>query len=503
MKGPILEMRGITKTFGPVKALSDVSITLNENEILGLVGENGAGKSTLMKILSGSWPANSYTGDIYVDGKKQNFMSPVDSAKAGIEMIYQEISMHPELTIAENIFLGRVPNKCGIVDRKAMYAQCEEYLKLVGLNLSPKTIVRNLSTSQQQMVAIARALSRKPRILILDEPTSALTETEVEFLLSSLKRFKDMGISSIYISHKLTEVFTVCDRITTLRDGHTINTSVCYSEKEQTDQIIEEMIGRKLDVMYPKEIVPIGEEILRFENITVKGPIEGKNIVDRASMVVHAGEIVALAGLVGAGRSETVNALFGALKKVSGNVWVDGKPVRINNPRDAIDAGLGLVTEDRRATGFIKEFNIRQNISVASVDQLAKGIIFDRKKEKEIANKQMKDISIKAPSIETMVTKLSGGNQQKVVLAKWLCKDLKVLILDEPTRGVDVGAKAQIYEIMTDMVKRGIGIIMISSELPELMAMCDRMYVMAEGRITAELKGDEITEANMMKNATR
>ena len=234
----------------------------------------------------------------------------------------------------------------------------------------------------------------------------------------------------------------------------------------------------------------------------MKGQTEGKNKVDHASMVVHAGEIVALAGLVGAGRSETVNALFGALKKTAGEVWVDGKSVKITCPRDAINAGIGLVTEDRRATGFIKDFNIRENISVASVDQLAKGVIFDKKREKEIANKQMKDISIKAPSIETMVTKLSGGNQQKVVLAKWLCKDLKVLILDEPTRGVDVGAKAQIYEIMTSMVKKGIGIIMISSELPELIAMCDRMYVMAEGKITAELRGDEITEANMMKNAT-
>ena len=229
MEDFVLQLKGITKEFPGVRALNKMQFDLRRGSIHALIGENGAGKSTLMKILSGSWPANSYTGDIYVDGKKQNFMSPVDSAKAGIEMIYQEISMHPELTIAENIFLGRVPNKCGIVDRKAMYAQCEEYLKLVGLNLSPKTIVRNLSTSQQQMVAIARALSRKPRILILDEPTSALTETEVEFLLSSLKRFKDIGISSIYISHKLTEVFTVCDRITTLRDGHTINTSVCYS----------------------------------------------------------------------------------------------------------------------------------------------------------------------------------------------------------------------------------------------------------------------------------
>lgn len=495
-------MRDITKVFGPVTALSNVSIKLYENEILGLVGENGAGKSTLMKVLSGSWPANSYTGAIFVDGKKQNFTNPVDSEQAGIEMIYQEISMHPELTIAENIFLGRIPNRYGIVDRRAMYEQCEEYLKLVGLNLNPKTIVRNLSTSQQQMVAIARALSRKPRILILDEPTSALTETEVEVLLNNLKKFKAMGISSIYISHKLTEVFRVCNRITTMRDGNTINTSDCYSEAEQTDRIIEEMIGRKLDVMYPKEKVPIGGEILRFENLTVKGQIEGKNRVNHASMVVHAGEIVALAGLVGAGRSETVNALFGALKKVSGEVWVDGKPVKITCPRDAINVGIGLVTEDRRATGFIKDFNIRENISVASVDQLTKGAIFDKKREIEIVKKQMKDISIKAPSIETMVTKLSGGNQQKVVLAKWLCKDLKVLILDEPTRGVDVGAKAQIYKIMTDMAKKGIGIIMISSELPELIAMCDRMYVMAEGKITAELRGDEITEANMMKNAT-
>lgn len=502
MSKVILEMRDIHKSFGAVKALTGVSLTLRENEILGLVGENGAGKSTLMKVLSGSWPANSYTGEIYVDGKKQNFMTPVDSEKAGIEMIYQEISMHPQLSIAENIFLGRIPSKNGIINRKEMEKESIKYLDMVGLKIDPSTLVQNLSTSQQQMVSIARALSRKPKILILDEPTSSLTESEVEFLLNNLKEFKKIGISSIYISHKLTEVFNVCDRITTMRDGKTINTSDCISEKDQEPAIIEEMIGRKLEVMYPKEKVSIGEEVLRFEHLTVKSNIRGKDKVHDAAMTVRKGEIVALAGLVGAGRTETVNALFGALKKESGDVYVEGKKVDIRSPRDAIRAGIGLVTEDRRATGLIKAFNIRQNITVASLDDLKKGVLFDKKREVEIAEQQMRDMSIKAPSIETLVMKLSGGNQQKVVLGKWLAKDLKVLILDEPTRGVDVGAKAQIYEIMTNLVKRGIGIVMISSELPELIAMCDRMYVMAEGVITAELTGDQITETNMMKNAT-
>lgn len=498
----ILEMRDIYKSFGAVKALDGVNLTLYENEILGLVGENGAGKSTLMRILSGSWPADSYTGDVIIEGRKVRFMEPADSEKAGIAMIYQEISMHPELSVAENIFLGKIPTTYGVVNYRKMREDSKKYLEMVGIDLDPNMILRHLSTSQQQLVSIARALSRNPKILILDEPTSSLTESEVDHLLNTLKKLRDKGISSVYISHKLSEVFRVCDRITTMRDGKTINTSVCNGDKNLIDNIIEEMIGRKLDVMYPKEIVPIGEEVLRIENITVRGPTPGKNRVDHVSMTVHKGEIVALAGLVGAGRSETVNALFGAIKKEACEVWVEGKKVEINEPRDAINAGIGLLTEDRRATGLIFTANIRENISVASLDFFRKGILFDRREEKNIANKIKEDISIKAPSIDNMVYELSGGNQQKVVLAKWLIKNLKVLILDEPTRGVDVGAKAQIYKIITDLAKQGMGIIMISSELPELIAMCDRMYVMANGKITAELKGDEITEANMMKHAT-
>lgn len=501
MSKVVLEMRDIHKHFGAVKALDGVNLTLHENEILGLVGENGAGKSTLMKVLSGAWPAGSYTGDVIINGEKVGFTTPADSEAAGIAMIYQEVSMHRELTVAENLFLGKLPVKGLFVDYKKMKDESARYLERVGLDIDPSTIVRNLSTSQQQLVAIARALSRNPKILILDEPTSSLTESEVAHLLKILVNLRENGISSVYISHKLTEVFSICNTITTMRDGKTINTSPCISEEEQTSTIIEEMIGRKLDVMYPKEVVPIGDEVFRIEDITVKGPIQGKYKVDHASINVRKGEIVALAGLVGAGRSETVGAAFGQIRKECGKVFVEGKEVNIKHPLDAIEAGIGLVTEDRRATGLIFTENIKENISLASLDSLKKNFFFDIKGEKVLAEKQKEDMSIKAPSIETMVNKLSGGNQQKVVLGKWLSKDIKVLILDEPTRGVDVGAKAQIYEIMTRLVKEGVGIIMVSSELPELIAMCDRMYVMAEGKITAELTGKDITETNMMKAA--
>ncbi|MEG1524159.1 MAG: sugar ABC transporter ATP-binding protein [Clostridia bacterium] len=499
----ILEMCDICKTFGVVKALDNVCLTLRYHEILGLVGENGAGKSTLMKILSGSYPHSSYSGIIKVEGEKQQFSTPFDSAKAGIEMIYQEISMHGELNIAENIFLGNIPSIKGFIRNRTMIEESKKYLEMVGLDLNPTTLVRNLSTSQQQMIAIARALSRNPKILILDEPTSALTETECELLHQNLTRFKERGISCIYISHKLKEVFNLCDRITTLRDGKTIHTSNVTNEMEQTPGIIEEMIGRKIDVMYPKQKVAIGEEILRVEHLTIPSDMtRGADRVKDVGFKVHAGEIVAIAGLVGAGRSETVNAVFGACRKSSGDIYVCGNKVNIRSPKDAIVAGIGLVTEDRRVSGLITQFSIKENISVASLDDLGSKVWMNKKREEEVAVEAMHATTIKAPSINTMITKLSGGNQQKVVLAKWLAKDLKVLILDEPTRGVDVGAKAQIYAIMTEMAKRGMAIVMISSELPELIAMCDRMYVMADGRITAEMSGADITETNMMKAAT-
>ncbi len=496
-------MRDICKTFGAIKALDGVSIALNHNEILGLVGENGAGKSTLMKILSGSYPHSSYTGEIFVDGKKVLFNLPFDSTAADIEMIYQEISMHNELSIAENIYLGNIPQKHGFIKRKEMLNNSRKYLEMVGLDLDPSMLVRHLSTSQKQMVAISRALSRNPRILILDEPTSALTESECELLHKNLRLFKSQGISCIYISHKLKEVFELCDRITTMRDGKIINTSDVTNEEEQAPVIIEEMIGRKLDVMYPKQTVPISEEVLRVEHLTIPSEVsKGVDRVQDVSFYVRAGEIVALAGLVGAGRSETVNAVFGASSRSSGDIYVGGKKQTIRSPIDAIRAGIGLVTEDRRATGLVAQFSIRENISLPSLDDLGNGIWMNRARENEMAKQSMEATSIKAESAESSVMKLSGGNQQKVVLGKWLVKDLKVLILDEPTRGVDVGAKSQIYEIMENLAKRGMAILMISSELPELIAMCDRMYVMSDGRMRAELTGEAITEANMMKAAT-
>lgn len=497
----LLEMKNITKSFGGVQALKNVSINLKKNEILALVGENGAGKSTLMKILSGSYSHVSYDGEIWVEGSKKNFATPADSESSGIEMIYQEISAHLDLSVAENIFLGRIPVKNGIVQWNRMFEEAKIFTDMVGLDVSVQQPVSDLSTSQLQMVTIARALSRNPRILVLDEPTSALTEKEVAHLFENLFKLRDQGISCIYISHKIKEVMYLANRVTVLRDGCNVSTN---DIKEITaDNIVEKMVNRKIVNMYPKEDVQIGEEVLRIENLVVPHPFNsGKNIVDNVSFNLHKGEILGLVGLVGSGRSETVNAIVGAVKAASKDIYLEGKKVQIRNPRDAIKKGIVLLSEDRKINGYVPTLDIAGNISLASIKKISRRYILQKKKEKEYALKYIQNLSIKVRNELDDVLNLSGGNQQKVVLAKWLMTEPRVLLLDEPTRGIDVGAKSQIYQIMSDLAKQGMAIVMISSELPELVGMCDRFIVLSEGRQKAELGREDADEEKFLRITT-
>ncbi|NLE20947.1 MAG: sugar ABC transporter ATP-binding protein [Clostridiales bacterium] len=501
MNDTVLEMNGISKRFGGVAALSDVSIDLREGEILAIVGENGAGKSTLMKVLSGSYPAGSYTGTIRIDGAEQRFASPADSEKAGIAMIYQEISMHLDASIAENIFLGNLPNASGVINWKTVYEKARQYTDMVGLNVPVRQTLRKLSASQQQLVAIARALSRNPRFLVLDEPTSTLTESEADVLFNILFRLKERGISSIYISHKLKEVLYLADRITILRDGRKISTR--QIAETSIDLTVEEMVNRKIDEMYPKRAVPIGEEVFRVENLEVVHPLtNSKLIVDGVGFSVRSGEILGLVGLVGSGRSETVNAIFGAIRRKSGELFLDGRPVRIRNPRDAIRSGLALLTEDRKKDGFVAAFNVTLNATLARFRQLARHSVIDRRREESAASEYVDKINIKLRDLRDNILQLSGGNQQKVVLSKWLMTRPRVLFLDEPTRGIDVGAKAQIYELICDLAQEGIAVVMISSELPELVGMCDRFVVLSEGKVAAERQRGEADEEALLRLAT-
>ncbi len=501
-EAPILHMSDIIKRFFAVTALNGVNFDLYKGEVHALVGENGAGKSTLMKILSGSYPATSYEGEIKVNGEQVRFMEITDSEQSGIEMIYQEISLNLNLTVAENIFLGRLrKKKSGLVDWQKVREESNAALKRLGLDIDGQQIVRGLSTSQQQLVSIVKALVRNPRILVLDEPTSALTEQETEKLMQIIFDLKKRGISCIYISHKLDEVFRLADRITILRDGQYIAT---YPREEAApEKVIEDMVGRKIETMYPKRKFPLGAEVLRVENFTVPSMISAnKNIVENVSFSVRAGEILGLGGLVGSGRSELCNAIFGAIPKKSGSVYLDGSKVKLQRPLDAIAYKIGLLTEDRRVSGFVGAMNVRENISLASFKKIFGRLFIKRTYEREAVTSYSRHLNIKTPSIESNVLTLSGGNQQKVVLAKWLMTDVKVLFLDEPTRGIDVGAKVEIYTIMEDLARKGAAIVMISSELPELLAMCDRFVILGNSKVQATLHKEEITQEKFMHAAT-
>lgn len=498
----ILEMKHITKKFQSIVALNDMSIALKEGEILSICGENGAGKSTLMKILAGDYPYGSYSGEIEISGHPVKLTSTEAAEKAGIAMIYQEISVELDLSVAENIMLGIMPKtKIGLIDWKKTRETAKNILNILNLDLDVDATMRNLSASVQQLVCIARALVRNPRILILDEPTSALTESETELLISILYQLQKTKISCIYISHKLDEVFRISDHIVVMRDSKYI--SAHKKSEIVPEKIIEDMIGRRLDTMYPSmEGRVIGEEVMRVEGFTVQHPNSPKLIADNISFSVKKGEIVGLAGLVGSGRSELLRAVFGALPKKKGEVYINNQKCTIEKPMDAIQNGIGFLTEDRKKDGIVKTMDIGQNMTLSILKRIVKGIFINRTIELKNINNYFNSLKIKAPSHKSSIMSLSGGNQQKVVLAKSLLTDMRVLFLDEPTRGIDIGAKAEIYKIIEELANKGLCIVMISSEYPELLAMCDRFIVLGNGKIVGEINKQEASEALLIKIAS-
>lgn len=497
----VLELKNISKAFGKVSVFKNVNLDLYRGEILALVGENGAGKSTLMNVLGGIYPAGEYEGEILVEGKRCEFRSANDSKSAGIEMIHQEISLHTELTVAENVFMGNWKSSAGMVKWKNIYEEAQKFLKKVHLDVKPKTMVYNLSTSQQQLLSIARALAVNPGILLFDEPTSALTENDADNLMKIIRKLSAAGISCIYISHRLEEVFALADRIAVLRDGNLI--SVRKKEEASMDGVIEDMVGRKMEEMYPKKSIPVGAVELEVKGLTVPHPyIKEKNIVEAVDFQVSRGEILGFSGLVGSGRSETMNAVFGSLKKTAGTVWLEGKELSIRSQKDAIREGIGLVTEDRKKSGILAPMCLRENMTVASLEDISVRGILKQKKEKSLSWEYYEKLSVKAGGIEDNIMNLSGGNQQKIVLAKWLMKDIRVLILDEPTRGVDVGAKVEIYNIITQLAQRGVAVIMVSSELPELLGMCDRIIVLGRGKVWGDIPRKDFSQERIMRAAT-
>jgi putative multiple sugar transport system ATP-binding protein len=495
----ILEMRGITKTFPGVKALDNVNITVKAGEIHALVGENGAGKSTLMKVLSGVYPHGSYAGEIHYEGEERRFKGIADSEELGIIIIHQELALVPLLSIAENIFLGNEQAKYGVIDWSLAFSRTKELLKLVGLNESPDTLVTNLGVGKQQLVEIAKALSKKVKLLILDEPTASLNEKDSDALLNLLLRFKEQGISSILISHKLNEISKVADSITVLRDGGTVETLDCQVEEVSEDRIIRGMVGRTMEDRYPKREPKIGETIFQVENWSAYHPLHNQvQVVKNVNLNIRRGEIVGIAGLMGAGRTEFAMSLFGRSygQNISGRVSLHGKEIDVSSVEKAVSNGIAYATEDRKTYGLVLAEDIRKNVTLANLEGVSKYLVIDDIQEMAVANDYRGKMRIRCPNVFQETVNLSGGNQQKVVLSKWLFSDPEILILDEPTRGIDVGAKYEIYTIINRLADAGKGVLMISSEMPELLGMCDRIYVMNEGSLIAEL---DIAEASQEK----
>jgi len=498
----ILEMRNITKEFPGVRALDDVTFQVRRGEIHALVGENGAGKSTLMKVLSGVYPHGTYGGDIVLDGAVQRYAGIHDSEKAGIAIIYQELALVKQMTVAENIFLGaELKRGPGIVDWNRTYSETGRVLKEVGLKVNPAARVIDLGVGSQQLVEIAKALSKEARLLILDEPTAALTETETENLLGLLDALRKKGVTCIYISHRLREVTRIADRVTVLRDGRTVITEPIADMP--TPRMIHHMVGRELTNMFPRKERSAGEVVLDVRNWTIEDPVTGEVVVEDASFQVRKGEILGFAGLMGAGRTELVMSLFGAWgKKRSGEMLLEGKRLEVRGPREAIQAGLALVSEDRKRYGLVLGMDVKQNSTLASLHRISRLGVIDPNEEIKRSDRYVKELRTKTPSLEQRVGNLSGGNQQKVVLAKWLLTQPKVLFLDEPTRGIDVGAKVEFYNIMNELVAQGVCVVMVSSELPEVLGVSDVILVIHEGRISGRLAHAEATEEKVMHHAT-
>ncbi|WP_333791691.1 sugar ABC transporter ATP-binding protein [Muricomes intestini] len=496
-----VEMRDITKKFGGLIAVDSVSFKVKPGEIHALCGENGAGKSTLMNVLTGKFLASSYSGEILLNGNKVKINSPKDAKKEKITIVHQELELIPDLSIAENIFLGNQPTTATGVNWKKMNAEAQDILEKFSLNLNVKTKIKYLTVGQQQLVEIAKAIYLGGNVLILDEPSAPLTGREIDFLLATLEKLKKTGISIIYITHRLEEVFKLSDRVSVMRDGKMIDT---FSTKEiNVEELVAAMIGRKMENMYPDMDTEVGDVTLEISNYSVPHPLYDTNIVEDASMKFRAGEVVGISGLLGAGRTELMSAVIGAYKmKGNGTVKLNGKEVKFNSPAAAIKAGIGYVTEDRKMTGLILNQSIRFNVSMASLSRIIEHGVLSPSKEKVIVNELKDGLHIKTENIENPVSSLSGGNQQKVVLAKWLATKPGILILDEPTRGVDVGARFEIYMIIKELAAQGNTIIIISSDLPEIIGISNRVYVMYEGKVHGELLKDELGEDSIMRYAT-
>ena len=502
----LLEMRGISKAFAGVNALSDVNFSVRQGEIHALVGENGAGKSTLMKVLSGVYPHGSYDGSIVFDGENRRFRDIIDSEGLGIIIIHQELALIPLLSIAENIFIANSPSRFGVIDRDAVYKRSQQLLAKVGLNEAPDTLVTDIGVGKQQLVEIAKALSKEVRLLILDEPTASLNESDSAALLDLLLEFRSHGMSAILISHKLGEVARVADRITVLRDGHTVDTLDREAGAFEEDRIIRKMVDRDLEHRFPRREPRIGEVAFKVENWSVYHPQHAdRQVIKNVDFHVRRGEIVGIAGLMGAGRTEFAMSLFGRSwgRKITGRATVHGREADLSTVSRAIDAGLAYVTEDRKQLGLLLAEDVRKNITLANLERVAAGGVIDDIREFEVASDYRDRMRIRSSDVYQPSGELSGGNQQKVVLAKWLFTDPKILILDEPTRGIDIGAKYEIYCIINELADAGKAVIVISSEMPELLGICDRICVMNAGVFVGEFDRTEASQEKIMRAIMR
>jgi putative multiple sugar transport system ATP-binding protein len=498
----ILEMRGISKSFPGVKALKDVNLSVKPGEIHGIVGENGAGKSTLMKVLSGVYPHGSYEGDIYFQGKERKFRDIADSEHVGIIIIHQELALVPLLSIAENIFLGNEIATGGVIDWNAAFRRTKELLKKVGLHEPPQTQIDTIGVGKQQLVEIAKALSKDVKLLILDEPTASLNESDSDALLALLREFRAQGISSILISHKLNEILKVADNVTILRDGSTVDHLDCRAERIDEGRIIKSMVGRELTDRYPERHSHPSDVIFEVRDWNAYHAVHAdRHLIKDINLNVRKGEVIGIAGLMGAGRTEFAMSVFGRSygQKISGRALMRGQPVDVSSIQKAMNAGIAYVTEDRKTYGLVLIDDIKGNVSLANLDGVSKHAVVDAQRETIVANKYRKDLNIRCSSVFQQTVNLSGGNQQKVVLSKWLFTGPDVLILDEPTRGIDVGAKYEIYGIINALAESGKAVILISSEMPELLGMSDRIYVMNDGRIVGEMPTKEATQEKIMQ----
>ena len=500
----ILETRSITKDFPGVRALDSVSIKVGRGQVLGLCGENGAGKSTLIKILSGVFPFGTYEGTIVLDGEEQRFHSVADAERKGIAVIHQELSLFGELSVAENIFMGHEIARRGVIDWNAVYAESYKWLRKLKLDdVRPTDKIKDLGVGKQQLVEIAKALIKRSRILILDEPTASLTGTEVELLLGILRNLRDEGVTCIYISHKLDEVLKISDCVTVLRDGLAVGGGEAKTLTER--DLIRMMVGREISRMFPARTVKPGEEVLAVEGFSVTDKLTGQQLIKDVDLRLRKGEILGIFGLVGAGRTELVSSIFGVPPgRKEGRLYLTGEPVTIDSPRDALKIGISLVSEDRKRYGLVPTMNVRENITLAFLQRFSGTLQLNVNEEIIAARRLVKELDIKTPSLETKVVSLSGGNQQKVIVAKNLIAETEILIMDEPTRGIDVGAKHEIYNLMERLTENGVSIIMVSSELMEILGMSDRILVLHAGKVTGEFDntGRDVSQEDIMVAAT-